>query len=305
MFKNYTIRSSSLGRIMGGLPKPLTTAQEETYKSYKARKLGEGKPLTVKQEDTLVDLLAKKNGTPELNQTAKTYLEELVWSHLTGRRKNLTAKYLDKGIQQEEKSITLYSDVTKKLFIKNKDRLNNDILQGECDNAQGKIRDIKTSWEFATFPLRDIKIKNAIYDWQLRAYMILWDMQQAELIYCLVDTPIKLLTDELRRLDWKHDTLNNEGEATEEGKKLIIETVSNHIYTFKGLEEFCSQSSIVDIKWFEGVFKEIPEELRIKVFEIERCSKKDKQIRQMIIMARAYMNEVVEGLGESIIKLKK
>lgn len=304
-FDTYKFRPHALGNIMGGIPKPLTPSQEITYKGLKDRHEGAGKPLTLKMIETLGDLSARKNAKLTLNDAAKKYLDKLIWEELTGRRETLIAKYLDKGIQVEEKSISLYSRVTNKLFLKNKDRKENEFFNGECDNAQRKIRDIKSSWSFSTFPLQDTEITNAGYKWQLDAYMDLWSFRESELIYCLVDTPFKLIEDELKRMDWRFNIMTPEGDVREESIPLVVETVSNHLYSFESLKEFCNANSVIELKWFEELFKEIPEEMRLKVFTHDYCKKRNQQMKDMVTLAREYMNTQLENLGDTILKFQK
>lgn len=303
-FDKKVIRASALGRIMSGIPKPLTENQSQTFEAYLERNSGDGKPLTTNQLETLGDLLKKKNAKCQLSDGAKTYLEELVWEDLTGRSKNISAKYLDKGIMCEQESFDLYCDVTQTMFEKNKERRTNGFFTGEPDNVQdGIIRDIKSSWEYNTFPLREKEITNKMYEWQLDAYMDLWGFESAQLIYCLVDTPFNLIEDEIRRLDWKTNILDTSGVVRENCIDLVVETVSNHLYSFDSLEKFCQQSTILDIDWFAGSFKEIPKEVRVKVFDYERDEKRILQAQEMVLLAREYMNEIVLGIGDNIEKL--
>ncbi len=303
-FNKYKFRAHSTGHIMGGIPKPLTDNQQELYDVYTARKNGEGRPLTDNQLADWGDLHKRKNAKVKLSDPAKKHLEKLFWEQITGRSKEITAKYLDKGIQCEEKSFTLHSDATNKLFIKNQERKTNRYFTGECDNAQHKtIRDIKTSWEYSTFPLREDKIPNEIYQWQLDVYMDLWGFKKSELIYCLVDTPYRLINDETRRLDWKHDILDNAGDVRENAIPLVVETVCNHIYTIEGLEQFCQQSTNIYVEWFEGVFREIPEEIRVKIFHYKYCEKRNKLLKEMVVLARDYMNSLLNDMGDSVLKL--
>ena len=305
-FDEKRIRAHALGRIMGGVPKPLTKNQSETLDAYLARNNGEGRPLTMKQLETLGELLKKKNTKPILTDGAKTYLEELVWEDLTGRSKKITAKYLDKGIMCEQESFDLYCDVVQTHFEKNRDRKDNDYFSGEPDNVQdGIIRDIKSSWEYNTFPLREREIPNKNYEWQLEAYMDLWGFDRGQLIYCLVDTPFNLIDDELRRLDWKANMLDNNGGVREESIPLVVETVSNHLYSFDSLEQYCLQSTTVETDWFADSFKEIPKHVRVKVFDYVRKPKRISQAKTMVGLSRTYMNTIVDGIGDSIMKLEK
>ncbi len=77
---------------------------------------------------------------------------------------------------------------------KNTERRENDWLSGECDVVQAhRITDIKSSWSLATFPALSDDGRDADYEWQGRAYMMLWDKPEFEIAYCLVSTPDELI----------------------------------------------------------------------------------------------------------------
>ncbi len=138
----------------------------------------------------------KKSET--LSATCKTYIKELVKEDLFGYKSTIESKYLTKGIDMEDTSINLYNEVRGTLYLKNTERLSNEFITGECDiNAGDKIIDIKSSWSLETFPAspEDIDAVKTGYEWQLRAYMWLYDKPKAELAYCMVSTPDYLLKD--------------------------------------------------------------------------------------------------------------
>jgi len=134
----------------------------------------------------------KKSET--LSATCKTYIKELVKEDLFGYKSTIDSKYLTKGIDMEDTSINLYNEVRGTLYLKNTERLENEFITGECDiNAGDKIIDIKSSWSLETFPASPEDVNNKDYEWQLRAYMWLYDKPKAELAYCMVSTPDYLL----------------------------------------------------------------------------------------------------------------
>ena len=138
----------------------------------------------------------KKSET--LSATCKTYIKELVKEDLFGYKSTIDSKYLTKGIDMEDTSIDLYNEVHGTLYLKNTERLSNEFITGECDiKAEDKIIDIKSSWSLETFPAspEDIDAVKTGYEWQLRAYMWLYDKPKAELAYCMVSTPDYLLKD--------------------------------------------------------------------------------------------------------------
>lgn len=304
-FSNYKFRAHSIGHIMAGIPKPLTDKQEELFLAYDERRKGNGRPLTENQLADWGSLYKKKNAKCKLTDGAKTFLEKLVMEEITARSKQIDSKYIDKGLAAEEKSLTLYSNYKKALVVKNKQRKTNKYFTGEADIARYKIRDIKSSWSFETFPLRATEIPNKIYEWQLDVYMDLWNLKRSELIYCLVDTPSKMIDDELRRLDWKHSIFLSDGSVRNSHVGLVVETICNLIFTEKALENYCNNSSSVYLKWFEGKFKEIPEEIRIKIFKHNYCERRNQLLKKMVELAREYMNDVMLGIGGNALLLQK
>lgn len=267
-FTDYKFRCSSLGKLMVGVKPSITEKQEQLLETLLAKQRGGN--ITEKQTITLGQLIEKKNARPELSKGVKTYLEQLHKEEVFGKREEIRSKYLDKGIQVEEQSITLYSELTDTLFIKNKKREKNDFITGEPDNTQGKIRDIKSSWNLSTFPMHENRLTNVDYFWQLQGYMELWDLDTSELIYCLVDSPEELINDEIRRTGWK---LGFTAEIPDELEQEIRSNMT---------------------------FSDIPKELRIKVFHVERDRLAMRQLEEQIIRCRTYMNQLSEKLGEYI-----
>jgi hypothetical protein len=288
-FENYLFRCSSLGKLMVGV-KPALTSNQETELERLLEKNKDGK-ITEKQIITLGELLSKKTAKNDLSVTTKNYLDEIHKQVLFKRKSDLKNKYLDKGIQVEEQSLTIYSKVSNFPFYKNEEFFKNNFICGTPDNCKGKVRDIKSSWDYTTFPFYELEIKNNDYLCQLNGYMELTGNNEAELIYCLVDTPFKIINDELRRADWKFNIMDNDGNIRQESIKLVTEIVSNMIYTSKGLEDFCKENPAVHIDWFES-FREIPENLRVKIFTIKKDEKLIESLYLQIKKCREYLTNL-------------
>lgn len=130
-----------------------------------------------------------------LSQTAKSYIEQLAKEHFYGYESPIVNRYLDKGINQELESIQLLNSVRFENFEKNKQRVENEWLTGECDILTNeKIIDIKTSWSLDTFPELPEDIDSKEYEFQGRAYMMLYEKHEFELVYCMVSTWDEFLT---------------------------------------------------------------------------------------------------------------
>ena len=130
-----------------------------------------------------------------LSETAKSYIKSVAKQDFFGYNVDLNNKYVIKGQEQEQDSINLLNAVRMTSYVKNDKRLINDIMTGECDILlDDHIIDIKTSWSLETFPALAEDGMNKDYEWQLRAYMYLYDRPTAELIYCMVTTNDDLLS---------------------------------------------------------------------------------------------------------------
>jgi hypothetical protein len=136
-----------------------------------------------------------------LSAGARSYLEDLAQEYVYGYTNIVSSKHTQKGIIVEDRSIELYNERFFTSYRKNKERRTNDYITGECDIYTGeKIIDIKSSWSLATFPSLSAQAHKTEYEWQMRGYMWLWDVDEAEVAYCLVDTPEELIGYEDRHL---------------------------------------------------------------------------------------------------------
>lgn len=251
--KNWKARCSELGIIMTGCKPPLTVNQSVKVEELKAKG-----NITDKQRIELGELLAKREYKPTLSVTTESKVQQYFKELKFKRSADIKNKYCDKGIMVEEQAITLVSDVLGTFLIKNRERKSNGYLTGEPDNVKGIIRDVKSSWDLSTFPMFDTELENNAYWWQLQGYMELFDKEESELIYCLVDTPELLILDELRRVSWQ----------------------LNHIELPQELEDEVRHNM---------TFQDIPKELRVKRFKVMRDREKMAMVEPQVIRCREYM----------------
>jgi len=159
-------------------------------------------------------IMTDGKGKDELSVGAKTYVAKLAKEFVYGYDERITSKYMDKGIRMEDTSIELLNAVRLTSYAKNTERRQNDWITGEADIVDNhKIIDIKTSWSLATFPVLADQGDDKGYEWQLRAYMMLWDKSKAEIAYCLVTTPDDLIGYESKALH-QVDHINRELRVT-------------------------------------------------------------------------------------------
>jgi len=194
-----------------------------------------------------------------LSQTAKTYVEEQVLLAKYGIVKTFNSRYTDKGNLVEDESIKLASDVLDLGFLyKNDEHFSNDWVTGTPDvNTNNLLLDVKSSWDATTFPFFATEIPTKDYFFQLQGYLWLTNKTKALLVYCLVNTPLDMVQDEIRRAHWNANLL-------EESLDLIDEVQKRHN------------------------FDHIPDNRRVKVFEVERDDEVIEQIKERVELCREY-----------------
>ena len=144
---------------------------------------------------SLSQIMTDPKGKGEvLSVGAKTFIAKQAKEFVYGFDEKISSKYMDKGIQVEDQSIELLNSVLFTSYQKNIERKDNDWITGECDIFTGdSIIDIKSSWSLTTFPALAEQGEDKDYEWQLRAYMWLWNVDKASIAYCLVSTPEDLI----------------------------------------------------------------------------------------------------------------
>jgi hypothetical protein len=169
-----------------------------------------------------------------LSETAKSEMIKIAKEDFYGYSSQMTNKYVEKGIEVEDKSIELLSLVKFGQYTKNKVRLHNDFLTGECDindEKNDEIIDIKSSWSLETFPAlpSDINIKD--YEMQLRGYMMLYKRSKASVCYCMVSTP--------EGLTMYENKLLHEVDHIDPFARVTMLTIERDLEIEKQIEERC------------------------------------------------------------------
>jgi hypothetical protein len=202
-----------------------------------------------------------------LSQTTKTYLQELAVQEVYGIRKEFSSRYTDKGNEVEELSIALCNDVLNLGFIyKNEEHYSNEWIAGTPDvNTNEILLDVKSSWDATTFPFFDTELKNKDYFYQLQGYMWLTEKQESLLCYCLIDTPLQIVEDEIRREHWKASLI----------------------------EESLDLRAFVQAK---HTFGHIPKEKRVKTFVIQKDDEVIEAIKTRIEECREYYDILLTNL---------
>lgn len=202
-----------------------------------------------------------------LSQTAKTYIEEEVLRAKYGIIKPFYSRYTDKGNAVEGKAIEMAAEALELSFVyKNERHFENEFLTGTPDvNTDDILLDVKSSWDATTFPFFATEIPTKDYYYQLQGYLELTGKTEALLVYCLVNTPIEMVEDEIRRAHWNAHLL-------EEDLDLRDEILKRH------------------------VFDHIPLGRRVKVFKVEKDEQVIEQIKERVELCREYFNTLYNFL---------
>lgn len=198
-----------------------------------------------------------------LSETAKTYIQDLFKEKELGIAREFWSRYTDKGIQMEDEAIDFAGQVLGWDFVvKNEQGYENDWINGTPDVITNDLlADIKCSWDGNTFPLFDTELKNKDYYWQLQGYMWLTGLDQAELVYCLMDTPHQIVEDEVRRAHWKAGLIDEDLDLREAVQ-------SQH------------------------TFDHLPNNLRVKRFIIRKDEEAIEKIKEKVELAREYYEQL-------------
>jgi hypothetical protein len=138
----------------------------------------------------------KSKSEGPLSKGAKTYIRELAAQAIFGVDFEISSKQIEKGLRMEAEAIALLNRVRGLSLAKNTERRTDGFLTGECDLFDASARrghDMKCSWSIATFPIVTEACIDKDYEWQMRGYQRLWDAQEWEVNYALLDTPEDLI----------------------------------------------------------------------------------------------------------------
>lgn len=222
--------------------------------------------------------VSKIMGVKGLGETGKTFCEEWLKEFLYKRRPDIKSKYIEKGNESEEDAFTLMATELKLgMVYKNKDFFQNDFMCGTPDLIVGDtVYDNKCSWSLSTFPMFDKEWSNKDYWWQLQSYMELTGTHKSVLAYTLIDAPEYLVEQAVK---WTLDP--------DKVYKIINEMVYTKDYFETLVDRFCPTST-------KDYFVEIPDNKRIKTFEINKDTDAILKIKSRVGECREFLNTLIK-----------
>ena len=247
-----------------------------------------------KAKEKQSELLTSKDDL-HISESTKTHLIDVFLSFHYKRREEINSKFLRKGNECEDDSITLLSRVTKRLYKKNIVRLANQYVTGEWDlsfEEDGKIvetTDTKTSWSAHTFFRAKKDELKKLYFWQGVVYMWLTGAKRHTVAYCLVNGLASAINDEKRKLSFQSGMIDVNGNESESYIEQCKQIEVNHIFD---LELFKSHNPYFE---FHNDIKQwtydIPKEKRVFTFTFDRNENDIENLKNRIIDCRKWINK--------------
>jgi hypothetical protein len=208
-------------------------------------------------------LLLKNDRTGKaMGETAKSYVKEWYISELTGKVKDIKSKYFERGNAMEELAIERISKYYNEPLKKNEVFLENEFFTGTFDCATtDRVIDAKVPFDCFTFPYFETEL-NPDYYAQMQIYMELTGLKKASVCYCLENGS----ADQIEHLSWQiAKDLGKDEPDIEEWEKAEKQLSYDHL----------------------------PDNLRIKVFEIEYDSEFIENAKKRVIEAREYLQTIL------------
>lgn len=240
------------------------TQQEELDKLIAKRDNPQG--LTPNQQEELDTLIAKRDAPPALSKGAKTAVEKIFYEDKFEFRKNISSKYIQKGLLLEDKAIALVADFLGLPGIeKNETHYTNEFVQGTPDAiarfgfGEGFQFDIKNVY----FPEGLDGFTNdliPLYEWQGHAYNWMLGFEHGFCVKILQNPPAEMLQEEIRKL-WK-----------EAGR---------------AWNEDIPQKFVDEVKDYFN-FERLPLEDRIRIFKMTTTNETIQQMTDAVILAREH-----------------
>jgi hypothetical protein len=207
----------------------------------------------------------------KLTETAKAMLRSIYIDIVYNRKKDITSKYLDKGIDKEDNSISLYRKNNQIFTAKNELKYSNDFIQGTPDLVLNTkklklVVDIKTCWDIWTYIGKTKEVAKKDYFWQLAGYSWLTGIKDIEIAYTLLSNSEYEMMREYERMKWSLGIMED---GTEDTSQQLVD--------------------LEDKIRYNNTYDDIPEEKRLKVFRFEVKDEDYKTIENYVQLSREYM----------------
>lgn len=301
-FSNYKQRCSSLYSILTNRPETLRdlTANEldemadlEYIKVHGINpKTNRKNQFDDKKESRLAFLYRnhfKEAVVDVLPEGAKSYLDDVFDAQYFGRKDVVHTNQMEKGKITEDDAAELLSKYLGYEVVKNTQRVENDFLTGEYDNAQFDLKDFKNCFTLKSFRKAEL---TDVYKWQLKGYGTILrdigapeilDLDNYKLYYFLLNAPVHIIQNQITSAVYK---VNNDADYDRRLKEYAFQIEKNNIFD---VDRFLLNNSGYD---WNGDFREIvsiPDFMRIKEFDVKYEEGDKEFIESRVTLAREYL----------------
>ena len=153
-----------------------------------------------------------------LSETCKAALLEVYIQKKYNRYKQMSNKFIEKGMAVENDAIDMWRRERKQIVFKNEQNFINRFITGTPDllviddnDKCMNVPDIKSSWDIHTFMDAKTSEISKDYYWQGQAYMWLTGAPIATFCFVLVNAPEQMINDEKYRLSRRMNLIDPQG----------------------------------------------------------------------------------------------
>lgn len=209
----------------------------------------------------------------KLTQSAQSYLKDLYIKEVYGREKTLSNKYITKGNEKEDESISLYRKVNQIFTQKNEIKYANKFIEGTpdliLDGKKKMVIDIKTCWDIWTYVDKNRKTAKKDYFWQIAGYSMLTGIEKVQIAYTLLSNSEYEIYRQYEKAKWNLQIMED---GTEDTAEQLLE-----------LESTVRRNNIYD---------DIDDKDRVKVFDFTVTPSDYTIIKDYVEMSREYLNKL-------------
>ena len=153
-----------------------------------------------------------------LSETCKAALLEVYIQKKYKRYKQMSNKFIEKGLAVENDAIDMWRRERKQIVFKNEQNFINEFVTGTPDllviddnDKCLNVPDIKSSWDIHTFMDAKMNELSKDYYWQGQAYIWLTGAPIATFCFVLVNAPEQMINDEKYRLSRRMNLIDPQG----------------------------------------------------------------------------------------------
>jgi len=247
-----------------------------------------------------------------LSEGAKTHSVNTWVSWKYQRNQEVYSKFIEKGNEVEEDSITSVSVIESVFHVKNEIHFKNEWVMGTPDFITSNdpkslkfelqngvwvypgtdeltIEDTKSSWDIFTFQRAKNSPLKKIYYWQMQSYMWLTGATNANIRYCLENATADLILDEKRKLAYAMRCFDSQ-DSNPEYKEKCAQLERLMIYDMKAFQSrypgFDFDSNLAEWKY------DVPASERIYTFPIKRNDSDIELIKAKVEKAWRFMENL-------------